>query len=186
MSLWHLRIKAERLEYVSISCAGTKICKRERLSDYDKEWLRNLSQDRVSTEELSMDALFQELLMRVDTVPPELALAQAAIESAWGQSRFAYCGNNLFGEYCFTPGCGIVPAGRPQRQTYEVAAFLTPIHAVHIRTSEISMPIPPIVNSAYCATKNGWPESDLMGIRWPWGYRNTPKPAWPMSPKFAP
>jgi len=104
----------------------------KELSGYDKEWLLNLCQEyRIPTEELSMDALFQELLMRVDTVPSELALAQAAIESAWGQSRFAYCGNNLFGEYCFAPGCGIVPAGRPRGQTYEVAAFLTPVQAVH-------------------------------------------------------
>lgn len=104
----------------------------KELSGYDKEWLLNLCQEyRVPTEELSMDALFQELSMRVDTVPSELALAQAAIESAWGQSRFAYCGNNLFGEYCFTPGCGIVPTGRPRGRTYEVAAFLTPVQAVH-------------------------------------------------------
>ena len=125
----NIQLEGKRLQLLRLH---EGVQKGKTLSDYDKEWLRNLSQEyRVSTEELSMDALFQELLMRVDTVPPELALAQAAIESAWGQSRFAYCGNNLFGEYCFTPGCGIVPAGRPQRQTYEVAAFLTPIHAVH-------------------------------------------------------
>ena len=125
----NIQIEGKRLQLLRLH---EGVQKGKTLSDYDKEWLRNLCQEyRVSTEELSMDALFQELLMRVDTVPPELALAQAAIESAWGQSRFAYCGNNLFGEYCFTPGCGIVPAGRPQRQTYEVAAFLTPIHAVH-------------------------------------------------------
>ena len=125
----NIQIEKKRLQLLRLH---EGVQQGKELSGYDKEWLRQLCQEyRVSTEELSMDALFQELLMRVDTVPPELALAQAAIESAWGQSRFAYCGNNLFGEYCFTPGCGIVPAGRPQGQTYEVAAFLTPIHAVH-------------------------------------------------------
>lgn len=37
------------------------------------------------------------LLRRVDAVPTGLALAQAAIESGWGTSRFARHGNALFG-----------------------------------------------------------------------------------------
>ncbi len=125
----NIQIKEKRLQLLRLR---EGVQQGKELSSYDKEWLLNLCQEyRIPTEELSTDALFQELLMRVDTVPSELALAQAAIESAWGQSRFAYCGNNLFGEYCFTPGCGIVPAGRPRGQTYEVAAFLTPVQAVH-------------------------------------------------------
>ncbi len=38
------------------------------------------------------------LLLRVDAIPPSLALAQAAIESGWGGSRFARQGNNLYGQ----------------------------------------------------------------------------------------
>jgi Bax protein len=64
-----------------------------------------------------------QLLLRVDTIPPSLVLAQAANESAWGTSRFARLGNNLFGEWTFTPGTGIVPVGRPQGETYEVRKF---------------------------------------------------------------
>jgi len=125
----NIQIEEKRLQLLRLR---EGVQQGKELSGYDKEWQLNLCQGyRIPTEELSTDALFQELLMRVDTVPSELALAQAAIESAWGQSRFAYCGNNLFGEYCFTPGCGIVPAGRPRGQTYEVAAFLTPVQAVH-------------------------------------------------------
>jgi len=63
------------------------------------------------------------LLRRVDTIPPSLVLAQAANESAWGTSRFAQQGNNLFGEWTFKPGSGIVPAGRPEGATYEVRRF---------------------------------------------------------------
>lgn len=40
----------------------------------------------------------RELLNRVDVVPPSLVLAQAAIESGWGTSRFAQSGNNLYGQ----------------------------------------------------------------------------------------
>lgn len=63
------------------------------------------------------------LLRRIDTIPPALVLAQAANESAWGTSRFARQGNNLFGEWTFKPGTGIVPAGRPEGATYEVRKF---------------------------------------------------------------
>ena len=52
---------------------------------------------------------WKELLKRVNTVPPSLALAQGANESAWGTSRFAQEGNNYFGQWCFQPGCGLVP-----------------------------------------------------------------------------
>lgn len=39
----------------------------------------------------------KELLRRVDVVPASLVLAQAALESGWGTSRFARKGNNFFG-----------------------------------------------------------------------------------------
>lgn len=69
---------------------------------------------------------FEELLLRADTIPASLALAQAAIESGWGTSRFARQGNNLFGMWCYDPGCGIVPQRRPAGRSYEVAAYDSP------------------------------------------------------------
>jgi len=47
------------------------------------------------------------LLSRIDIVPASLTLAQGAIESAWGTSRFAQEGNAFFGERTYdeeTPG----------------------------------------------------------------------------------
>ena len=38
------------------------------------------------------------LLIKVDAIPVSLALAQAAVESGWGSSRFAREGNALFGQ----------------------------------------------------------------------------------------
>lgn len=69
---------------------------------------------------------FSTLLDRADTIPASLALAQAAIESGWGTSRFARQGNNLFGMWCYEPGCGIVPKRRPAGKTYEVTAYKSP------------------------------------------------------------
>jgi len=63
------------------------------------------------------------LMRRVDIIPPSLVLAQAANESAWGSSRFARMGNNLFGEWTYKPGTGLIPAGRPEGATYEVRKF---------------------------------------------------------------
>ena len=66
---------------------------------------------------------WKKLLERVDAVALEVALAQSANESAWGQSRFAQQGNNFFGQWCYKKGCGIVPAKRDKGTKHEVAAF---------------------------------------------------------------
>lgn len=67
--------------------------------------------------------LRRRLLRRVDTVPPSLALAQAANESGWGTSRFTREGNNLFGEWTYQPGEGMMPARREEGATHRVRAF---------------------------------------------------------------
>lgn len=64
------------------------------------------------------------LVKRVDILPTDLVLAQAINESNWGQSRFAKEGNNYFGIWCFTKGCGIVPNDRPAGEQYEVRKFV--------------------------------------------------------------
>lgn len=66
---------------------------------------------------------WDKLLERVDAVALEVALAQSASESAWGQSRFAQQGNNFFGQWCYKAGCGIVPEKRKNGATHEVAKF---------------------------------------------------------------
>jgi Bax protein len=65
----------------------------------------------------------EQLLLRLDMLPPAMVLAQAAAESGWGTSRFAVEANNLFGQWCFTPGCGLVPARRPEGARHEVQKF---------------------------------------------------------------
>ena len=92
------------------------------LAERDRGWLDTMAQRyRVKTQDPLSRA--RRLARKVDVIPVSLALAQAALESAWGTSRFAQQGNNLFGEWCFTEGCGIVPKRRPAKATYEVEAF---------------------------------------------------------------
>lgn len=80
--------------------------------------------------ELDFNQTKSILLKRVDTLPAALVLMQAANESAWGTSRFALQANNLFGQWCFTPGCGVVPTGRPEGEHYEVRKFSHPIDSI--------------------------------------------------------
>ena len=54
-------------------------------------------------------ALMTRLLERADTIPVALALAQAAVESGWGTSRFAIQGNALFGQWAWRDRAGIRP-----------------------------------------------------------------------------
>ncbi len=78
---------------------------------------------KVDADPLSSERARQTLLSRVDTLPASLVLAQAATESAYGTSRFARLGNNLFGEWTFIPGTGIIPRKRQPGRTHEVRSF---------------------------------------------------------------
>lgn len=72
----------------------------------------------------TIDSLaLKQALRRVDIIPKELALMQAANESAWGTSRFARIGLNFFGQWCYSKGCGMVPNRRNSGADHEVAAF---------------------------------------------------------------
>ena len=95
----------------------------EALSRRDRRFLDGLvDRYEVDTASSSEDQR-AELMVRLDTVPMSLALTQAAMESAWGTSRFAREGNNLFGQWCYQAGCGIVPKRRGEGQVHEVASF---------------------------------------------------------------
>lgn len=93
------------------------------LSDADRKQLANMVDYYEVDPSLPADEQFAILKRRVDVVPEMMVLVQAANESAWGTSRFAQRGLNLFGQWCFREGCGIVPGQRPEGEIYEVAKF---------------------------------------------------------------
>lgn len=74
-------------------------------------------------EDFDIEMKIATLLPRIDIVPLELAAVQAAKESGWGRSRFAVEANNLFGHWCFDPGCGVVPQNRGAGQKHELKAY---------------------------------------------------------------
>ena len=99
------------------------------LAPLDRAWLATLAQRyRLNNgddgENGENGADIAALLHRVDTIPPSLALAQAAIESGWGTSHFARAGNALFGEWVWGDNArGIIPRGRPEGANYKVRSF---------------------------------------------------------------
>ncbi|MCW8914263.1 MAG: glucosaminidase domain-containing protein [Magnetovibrio sp.] len=96
------------------------------LDAIDRLWLAVLA-EQYGTKRGDIVAL----LDRHDVVPPSLALAQAATESAWGTSRFVREGNAMFGEWTFkSDHQGIVPAGRETGKTHRVRAFDTLLDSV--------------------------------------------------------
>lgn len=99
---------------------------------WDEHQLNGLAENfGMDSFDTRSDSDWDTLLRRVDTVPPSLALAQAANESAWGTSRFSREGNNFYGQWCFEEGCGIVPNSRDAGKSHEVAAFDSPRESVN-------------------------------------------------------
>jgi len=98
--------------------AGENFSQEERTNLYEVAEIFNLD-----TDEMADDEVVEELLSRVDSIPASLVLAQAANESAWGTSRFALEANNIFGQWCYVKGCGLVPQRRIEGATHEVKYF---------------------------------------------------------------
>lgn len=64
----------------------------ERIASVDRIWLTGLAR-KYKLQKVSLD----ELLKRVDIIPPSLALAQAGVESGWGGSKLMRTKNAPFG-----------------------------------------------------------------------------------------
>jgi len=92
----------------------------ETLRASDKRRLNQLASEYgIDTGSLDTGVLLTELLHRVDSLPVPLMLVQAAQE-----------GNNLFGLWCYTPGCGLVPSNRAEDANHEVRRFDSPAQSV--------------------------------------------------------
>ncbi|MFT4816451.1 MAG: Bax protein [Pseudohongiellaceae bacterium] len=113
-------LRLQLLSYAEIIDAGTP------LSVYERDWVVDLAVAyNLDVDATSVQSLMSELLLMVDVIPASLVLAQAANESAWGTSRFALEGNNIFGQWCYVEGCGIIPNRRVEGATHEVKSFDT-------------------------------------------------------------
>lgn len=124
------RIALANIEVLNLRNYTQRLSERDELTEEELEWLTNQSNRLRVAGEPGTEAHFEELIKRFDIISPSLMLAQAANESAWGTSRFATRGNNLFGQWCFREGCGIVPGQRREGMNHEVEVFETPYRSV--------------------------------------------------------
>jgi Bax protein len=91
------------------------------LTPLEKQTLMSLT-EMYQVEGSSYEEMVQELLKRVNVLPVSLIIAQAAIESGWGTSRFCIEGNNIFGLRT-SSGYGILPKGRNSEEGVTLSVF---------------------------------------------------------------
>ena len=70
---------------------------------------------------------YNAMLSPEDRIPWKLSLAQAALESAWGESRFAREGNNLYGIRAVDEDSFMIPRDNP---SVKVKKYLTLCNSV--------------------------------------------------------
>ena len=68
-------------------------------------------------------------LRQIDIIPASIVLAQAAVESGWGKSRFVKEANNIFGQWTWS-GKGLVPKSRDKGAKHKVKIFNNLEHSV--------------------------------------------------------
>jgi len=110
-----------------------KRVKKAPISRKEAKWLRDLAKKykllKSNSDLLTLESL-DELLQRVDIVPTSLAVAQAAIESGWGTSRFTIEGNALFGQWSFENSALKPKKQRKNLGNYGLATFKTPLDSI--------------------------------------------------------
>jgi len=95
-----------------------QILREKNITPEESQWL-----DKKFTEYKVSNKNIEELKVKMDIIPPSIALAQAAYESGWGTSRFAMEGNSLFGVRTWQKGKGMVPLERDEQSNFEVKSF---------------------------------------------------------------
>ncbi|WP_278405204.1 glucosaminidase domain-containing protein [Pseudoalteromonas ruthenica] len=115
----------------------------EPLTDVQIDKVTDIFAEYGLGDEQISELSLRQALRKVDVIPKELVMMQAANESAWGTSRFARIGLNFFGQWCFSKGCGMVPKRRNQGAKHEVAVYQSVQEAVNAYFYNIN------TNSAY-------------------------------------
>ena len=94
-----------------------KVLAKKSNSKQERNWLkRKFKEYKIKNSDIS------ELKIRMDIVPVSLAIAQAAIESGWGTSRFALEGNALYGQWTWSDN-GLKPLENDDGTNHRVMRF---------------------------------------------------------------
>ena len=85
-------IKLKKIEKNYLRCLLKTLTLKKR-----RNWLKwKFKEYKIKNSDIS------ELKIRMDIIPVSLAIAQAAVESGWGTSRFALEGNALYGQWTWS------------------------------------------------------------------------------------
>lgn len=107
---------------------------REFVKNYLNSNILNINYSSASFKKLleikrkyRIKSLFskEKYLRKIDIVPPSMALAQAAVESGWGRSRFIKEANNVFGHWTYNPKIGMMPLQRDEGARHFIRVFKT-------------------------------------------------------------
>jgi len=111
VSLKHLPVLKKKKAFVSIILPSILLIKQE--IDIRRERVKAISTKYIQTkkDKKFLDNLLQKynaknttMLLKKMVMPPNsLIIAQAAIESGWGTSKFFVKGNNVFGMWAYNP-----------------------------------------------------------------------------------
>jgi len=94
-----------------------KILSKSTNSMGEKRWLkRRFKEYGIKKGDIT------ELKVRMDIIPASIAIAQAAIESGWGTSRFALEGNAMFGQWTWSKN-GIEPTEKSKNKSHKILKF---------------------------------------------------------------
>ncbi len=131
-------IKRKKAAFVSVMLpkiqqANYKIAKDRHFIQkfFNKKLFLNSSRSRKDIDRLydlakkyRIKNIYDEktYLKRINLIPVSLVLAQGALESAWGKSRFTKVANNIFGQWTYS-GKGIVPKNRASGKKHKIKIF---------------------------------------------------------------
>lgn len=108
-------ILAERKKLLDIRA---RLRAHHHVTQAERAWLQAMAERYETTP-----GDIEQLVKRIDVIPPSLALAQAAEESGWGSSRFVREGNALFGQWVMVDEGHQLPLIRDEGRTHRVASF---------------------------------------------------------------
>jgi Bax protein len=123
---------AENLDFAEEMDSGNKCSLTEKLAEDDVNFIKKLCKEYRTTSA-------ETLLKRVDVVPVSIILAQGALESSWGSSRFTREGNSIFGMWTWKTA-GIVPSQREEGKSHKVKVYdnvLESVRAYHLTLNRL-------------------------------------------------
>jgi len=98
------------------------------LEKFEKNWLLSTAKyykiwdPKKPKAIINVDQIL-ELKQRIDIIPVSLAIAQSALETGWGTSRFSLFGNALFGQWTWKDDQGIQPINRDLGKQHSIRTY---------------------------------------------------------------